>query len=288
MKRDTTPPALLLSTESLLGVSRTPRGRALDTLRRYEDPKTLAVAFSKAMKSGADGVLVSPSQVVRDALDELDERVPLYALLPNVPQYVRDSSDAGLVGAALKRVRRASPWALVRLGLTGLTHAPRVLRSDFAGMVPLLLELEGAALGPGDLQGVVLAAALTDLALAGGHRAFFEHLVRFMRGRFRARAGFETHNLGHLLTRLHEWGVEPDLVVGPVNPCGLLMKPSAAEVLAALAASSVAVVAKEVTAGGTVALPDGWRYARARGARGVAVDVADLEDVGAGLRALNV
>src|SRR5204862_6324392 len=115
--------SLLLSGESLLGVTRATRDRTLEIAARYQNPEALAVALARAATAGADGVLVSPSAAVRAALAELRDRVPVYALLPNVPEYVRDSSDVGLVGAALKRVKRASPATLFRLGLTGLSHA---------------------------------------------------------------------------------------------------------------------------------------------------------------------
>jgi len=279
-------PRLLLGGESLLGVSRAPRDRMLAITARYNDAETLAVTLSKALAAGAEGVLVSPSQPLRAALAELKQTVPIYALLPNVPEYVRDSSDLGLVGAALKRVRRASPVTLARLGFTCLTHALAVIKRDFRGMVPLLLELEAAALGARDLRAVVLAAPLTDLALAGRHRSFFEGYGRFVRSRFGAAAGFETHNLGHLLSRLREWGIIPDLIVGPINPRGLLMKPSPEELLAALRASKVPVLAKEVRAAGAVPLVEGARFALDHGAHGVVADLVDLEDLNVELRAL--
>ncbi|MGH7730153.1 MAG: hypothetical protein ACRENJ_02785 [Candidatus Eiseniibacteriota bacterium] len=286
MRRPFTAPRLLLGGESLLGVSRAPRDRMLAITARYNDAETLAVSLSKAMAAGAEGVLVSPSQPLRAALAELKQSLPIFALLPNVPEYVRDSSDLGLVGAALKRVRRASPLTLAHLGVTGLSHALAVMRSDFTGMVPLLMELEAAALGARDLRAVVLAAPLTDLALAGRHRAFFEHYGTFVRSRFGAAAGFETHNLGHLLGRLREWGITPDLIVGPINPRGLLMKPSPDELLAALRASKVPVLAKEVRAAGTVPLIEGARFALDHGAHGIVADLVDLEDLTAELRAL--
>lgn len=280
-----TAPRLLLGGESLLGVSRAPRDRMLEITARFSDAETLAVTISKALAAGAEGVLASPSQPLRAALAELKQPVPIFALLPNVPEYVRDSSDLGLVGAALKRVKRASPLTMTRLGFTGLTHALAVLKSDFSGMVPLLLELEAASMGAADLRAVVLAAPLTDLALAGRHRAFFAHYCRFVRGRFGA-AGFETHNLGHLLQRLREWELQPDLVVGPVNPRGLLMKPDQEALLAELRITRVPVLAKEVRAAGTVPLLTGGRFALDHGAHGVVADLVDLEDLTAELRAL--
>ncbi len=286
MRAPAVAPRLLLGTESLLGVTRAPRDRAIDITSRYADASTLAVTISKALNSGADGILAGPTPTLRKAVAHLKQPVPIYALLPNVPEYVRDSSDVGLVGAAIKRVKRASPPTLMRLGITGLTHAFAVLRSDFAGLVPLLLELEAASLGARELRGVVLAAPLTDLALAGRHKRFFQHYCRFVRGRFRAAAGFETHNLGHLLRALREWGVKPDFVIGPVNPRGLLMKPTAADVLAELRQTEIPVLAKELRAGCSVTLADGAAFARSQGVHGLVPDLVDIEEAGAELREL--
>jgi hypothetical protein len=162
-----------------------------------------------------------------------------------------------------------------------------VLRSDFAALVPLLLELESAWLEPREVRGVVLAAALTDLALAGRHRRFFEGTVKFVRRRFGGAAAFETHNLGHLLSALDEWGVRPDFVVGPVNPRGLMMKPTQAYVLEALRRSSIPVLAKELRAGGTVSLETGARYALDHGAKGLAPDLVDVDDLAAEFKGLS-
>ncbi len=139
----------------------------------------------------------------------------------------------------------------MRLGLTGMQHALGVVGGDFASMVPLLLELEAAGLGTSKLEGVVIAAAITDVALAGRNRRFFFHLTHFLRARYGAKAGFETHNLGHLLGYLREWNIAPDLVIGPMNPSGFMMKPTPSRALEEIAIAECPVLAKELTAGGT-------------------------------------
>jgi hypothetical protein len=92
------------------------------------------------------------------------------------------------------------------------------------------------------------------------------------------RAGFETMNLGHLLPRLASWDVEPDFVLGPMNPRGFCMKPSADAVLDAVRRSTVPVLASEVSARGTVPVGDAVAYARQSGAAGV---VLGLDEVAA-------
>lgn len=279
-------PRLLFSTETMLGVTRHPRPTTLGLMKRFEDPATLAQQFARAMDSGADGVLAAPSAVTRAALTAAGRPIPTWALLPNVPAYVRDSSEAGLVGAAMKRVKGAAPATLLRLGITGMQHALGVVGGDFASMVPLLLELESAALGASRLEGVVIAAPITDVALAGRNRRFFLHLTSFIRSRFDAKAGFETHNLGHLLAQLRLWGIRPDLVIGPVNPAGFMMKPTPSRTLEEISIAEFPVLAKELTAGGTLGLAASAEYALGRGASGLVVDLADVNGDAAALSGL--
>ena len=280
-------PALLLSTEALLGVTRHPRERTLEVKRRFQqDPKALEAVFRGALESGADGVLAAPTPEARAAVAALGAALPVFAHVPDVPSFVRDSTELGLPGTALKRLKGAPPATMVKLGLTGVSHALGVVKGDFIGMVPVMLELELASLAARDLRAVVLSATLTDMVLGGGHRFLFAHLVPFVRQRFGAMAAFETHNLGHLLRRLREWGVQPDFVIGPLNPLGFMMKPSPGELLAEQKATAVPVLAKEVTAGGTVGLEDGARFALAHGAQGVVADLMDVAGRDDALRAL--
>ena len=279
-------PRMLLSLETILGVSRHPRATAKAIQERFAEPAALAQQIALALDSGAEGVLAAPSALTRAALSAVGRPVPVWALLPNVPAYVRDSSEAGLVGAAVKRVKGASPGTLVRLGMTGMQHALGVVGGDFASMVPLLLELESAALGVPKLEGVLVAAPITDLALAGRNRRFFAHLTAFTRARFGAKAGFETHNLGHLLRSLREWGIAPDVVIGPMTPSGFMMKPTPSVTLRELSITEVPVLAKELTAGGTQALVAAAAWAREHGAQGRVVDLADVGGDARGLAVL--
>lgn len=281
-------PRLLLSGETLLGITRHPREHTLEVKRRYDNGAALAAALSVALERGVDGALLTPSATVREALGGLSRPVPTWALVPNVPQFARDSAELGLPGAALKRLRGAGPMTFARIGMTGASHALEVVKNDIAGMAPVLIELECASLGARDLEGVVVAATLTDLVLAARHRRFFGHVVDFVRKRFGTQAGFETHNLGTLLGALREWGVRPDLVVGPINRQGFMMKPDPARTLRELASAPFPVLAKELTAGGAVPLEAGAAYARSKGASGVVVDLADLDRDLAALSTLKV
>ncbi len=286
MKRTYQAPRLVLSAESLAGEMRAPRERLLEIGGRFQEPEALAVALSKALDAGAEGVLAAPSPALHAALAELDRTVPLFAVLPALRANEWLDLDPGVDALLARACKRAGPITRFRMGWTGFWRASAFRRGDFAARMPGVLEGEAAVLPRRGVAGVVLRAALTDLALAGGHRRFFEGYVKFVHARFRASAALETANLGTLLERLEEWGVAPDFVVGPVNPPGLRMKPTPQHTLLQMARCDVPVVAKDLRAGGLVTLEEGARFALANGAHGLAPDLADVDDVSAELRKL--
>ncbi|MDX2170496.1 MAG: hypothetical protein SF182_25715 [Deltaproteobacteria bacterium] len=201
----------------------------------------------------------------------------MVAILPDMPQLLRDAAESGLPRAAVARLLPGGPGAWWRLARTGARHVRALAAQDFRGLVPVLLELERASLRGVDLRGVALAAPLTDLLLAAGHREALWQIVAHLR-RAGLRAGLQTLNLGHLLERLARWQLTPDFVIGPLNPRGFRMKPTPDAVRAALRTSRVPLLASEITAGGTVALAEAIAAVRADGAGGVVIAVNELAD----------
>jgi len=279
-KRSYEPPRLLLAAASLREAARVPRDRMLEIAGRYREPESLAVTLSKALDAGAEGVLATPSAALDAALAELDRTVPIFAVLPDLPHTGRNDLDPGRVDP-LGGPGRGNGG--MRTAWTRFSRAWPLMRRDFGALVRLRVEAEAGRIPRRALAGVVVAAGVTDLALAGDHRRFFEQLVRFVHGRFRARAGFETLNLGLLLTRLREWEVRPDFIIGPVNPRGVMMKPSLAATLEEMGRSQIAVVATQLRATGLNTLEEGARFALEHGALGLAPDLAEMDDVGAEL-----
>ncbi len=286
MRRTFAAPRLVLSARALDGVTRAPHERLLEIGERFREPESLAVTLTKAMDAGAEGVLAAPSPLLGAALGELERVIPLYAVLPVLKPQDEEALEPGVEPLIARARREARTGTGLRMSWTGLLRLAAFKRGDFAARMPVMLEGEAGALPDRGVTGIVLASRLTDLALAGGHRAFFESYARFVRSRFRAAAGLETGHAGLLLARLREWGAVPDFVVAPVNPHGLGMKPSPAETLAELARGGVAVVATDLRAGGRCSLEEGARFALERGARGLAPDLADMDDVAGEMKAL--
>lgn len=286
MTRTCAAPRLLLSARSLDGVTRAPRERLHEIQERFREPESLAVTLVKAVDAGASGVLSSPSPALRTALAELQRVVPVYAVLPALSPQDYRMLEPGVEPLIARARRDAGFAARLRMSATGLRRLSWLRRGDFAARVPVLLEAGARRLPRRGVAGIVIAAPLTDAALAGDHRRFFESLPRFVRARFRAAAGFETRNPGQLLLRLREWGVQPDFVVGPVNPRGLGMKPRPEETLAELSrgGGGTPFLACELRAGGLCSLEEGARYALEHGVHGLAPDLAEMDEVAVELR----
>jgi hypothetical protein len=278
-------PTLLLATHAVAGLARLSRRRMLEIDARYAEPESLAVAFSKALDAGAQGVLATPSPEIDAALDELKRAVPLYALLPAMSDEDPAPRESGIEEMLERAWRRASAWTRFVLGPGAAFTAGAGERRDLARRLPLLLDLDLARLAGRAVRGVVVASPVTDLALAAGNRAMFECAIRHLQRRG-LHAAFETRNLGYLLERLRVWQVRPDFVVGPVNPRGVGMKPSPDELLAELARTQVPVLASEVRARGLSPLAEGAAHALRHGARGLVVDVSEVGDPASELRGL--
>jgi hypothetical protein len=284
MKRPFSPPRLVISARSLGGATRAPRERILELSARYDDPRSLAVAISKALAGGAEGVVAAPSAGVRAALAELEEVVPFFAAMATTFDHDRLPAEPAITGWPARASLPIGAWARLRRAVTGLTHL--AARDSLAARVARSLEAEAPSLPRRGLRAVILSSHVTDLALAAGHHAFFRRTLGFMRSRFGVAAALETCNLGVLLARLEEWGITPDFVLGPFNPLGLQMKPTPAETIDQVRRSKSPILATELRAGGLCPLEEAATWALAHGAQGLAPDLSDVEDAGAELKVL--
>lgn len=277
-------PRLLLGASSLELPAYATRDRALEVVARFREPESLAVTLIKALDAGAEGVYGPPSATVRAALRELRRNVPLVVRLPLTPPEDDVHENHPLDVAPDAGVGRAMTAA--RAGLAGLALLPAALAGDLSARVVARCERELTGIRSRAPIGVAFAAGVTDLALAADNARSLERLVRWGRARFGGLAGFETRNLGTLLARLHEWGIEPDFVIGAVNPRGFGMRPDPAHVLAALKRPGIPVLANELRAGGTVSLGEAARFAIEQGAWGLCPELIELDDVAGEIRAL--
>ena len=275
-------PKLLLGVSSLDQPVRTTRDRQLEVASRFKEPESLAVALVKAVGVGADALVVPPTNDVRQALAELHKDLPLIVRTPHTPV----SDDLRWEPAlALEPSEDGATWSTSRASSAAMNLLPLSLAAGLASRALPRIERECGTFSAKSLRGIMVPAAVADLALAANQARFFERIIKVARAKFGV-VGFETRNLGHLLARLGPWGVTPDFVMGAVNPRGVGMMPDADRVLSEMRASSVKVIACELRAGGIVTLEEGVSFARQHGAWGVCAELVDLDDVPKELKSL--
>jgi hypothetical protein len=193
------------------------------------------------------------------------------ALVPNMVAYSQDAAEQGLMGAAIARLRRSGPRTMARVGVIGATEARGVLRMDLAVLTKILIELDLHGLRRLRPGRVVLAASITDVALAAGNRSFFESYCRHARKRLRAEPWLETWNAGHLLRSIREWDVGVAGILTPLNPRGYMMRPDLETCLDEIHRAKVGIWARDVTAGGSLGFAEGFAFAESMGAQAVVV-----------------
>jgi len=194
-------------------------------------------------------------------------------VVPDMRGYLRDASEFGVVGAALRRFRRLGFLDQARIGWHQLGRAPRVLRRDFATGVLVMVEMELLRARRYGAATAVLTASVTDLALALDHAPLLGEFVRLVERAYGLRAGLATYNYGTLVERLRAWGIRPSLIVAPFNPRGYLMHPSPAACERAVGTSDIPVLATEIEVDGLVGLAEALAYLRGLGVRRAATDL---------------
>ena len=231
----------------------------------------------RGLKAGAAAVMGVYRPELIAALRKLRREFDfdVYPVVPDAPTYVRDLADLGLIGAALKRLRRLAPGGWVKLASYGVKNVFGVLASDFGTMLGVTVQMELPAFAPFRPPVVFLHHQMTDLLLACRNTAGYRAFAALAR-QAGAEPGLETRNFGHLLPLLRQAGADVTCVAAPFNPLGYRMRPSASACEALLADRTVRVLAEDPSAQRSVDTEKARAYVQARCLEAVVVhdDVA--------------
>jgi hypothetical protein len=230
---------------------------------------------SNGEQAGAD--LSAPEALLMSApppswvVGRWDPMPPVATLVPNMTAYSHEASEQGLAGAALGKLKRAGPRTIARVGTIGMADPLAALRMELGVLVKVLLELDLHDFRRYRPQRLVLAGALTDLALAADNGPFFRSFCRHVQKKLHVEPWLETWNAGHLLRRIREWGIPVAGVVTPLNPRGYMMRPTLETCLDEMRSTNVAIWARDITADGAVGFDEGVAFAESLGVKAVVI-----------------
>lgn len=193
-------------------------------------------------------------------------------VVPNMRAYLRDASDAGVVGAARHRFFRLGPRDQLRIALRHVGRARKVLARDFTTGMLMLVEMELARFRPFRPRRVLLTASVTDLALALDRMALLRDFVGLAERSYGVEAGLATCNYGMLESRLDGCDIRPSWVAAPFNPRGYLMNPSRGACEAVVRRARAPVVATHVEVDGLVERASAMQYVATLGIHAAVID----------------
>jgi hypothetical protein len=279
---------LLLNTEPILGIRHTQRSRGHADWQAFQDDTTVVQALQTALDLGVDTIL----SVSDDRITRLLERLPrrrftVLAVVPNLYDEARLLNEQGPASVVAARFRGVGAWP--RLAWMGETLAvvPRLVRRDPLALLHHLFALDLLRFHRVPLSGVVLAAPITDTALAAGGVELLERFVTWVRTRYRVTPILATRNFGWLVRTLRSRATMQPTLLAPFNSQGLMMHPDQAACEVELAGYVGSVLADERLGDGLVEPAEAFRYLSTRGGQfeGAVVGVRPARELAALLTA---
>lgn len=254
---------IVLGHNNFFGVNHLSRQHGADREAMFEDVTAIVKMMETAAALDVTAMMMSThpratavANVVRNNR-ELKDKWSFYPLLPYITKYVKQANEKGMVNIVLDQLKQAG-WTqtigiLARGGLGALTK-------DYRKILTTMIELELTPFNGLKLNTVFLHDVLTDLAVALDIPEVLELHTTEIKKRFGARGGFATKNLPLLVERFKKYGFESPLVLAQINKIGFGMNPSREACEAALASSSLEVMAMGTLASGYLRPVEAYEY----------------------------
>jgi len=250
---------LLVGDNPFHGISHLSQERARvrgDVITHAEYAAKLVIT---SLKNGANGFMFSVSDITLSILRIIretgeNEHLRLYALLPYAYEYVRLTTQIGVLGLAKKFAKQIAVSGNVRaiaMSLKGVIKTdPMALLKAY--IIYEISRIKSSAGKQANLESVLLHEIITDMALALNLDWLFKSYVDFIL-ELGIKPGFETRNFAYLVDRFEDWGIgfREIVIATPFNKVGFQMTPSRMECEQALANLSESnIIAMSILAAG--------------------------------------
>jgi hypothetical protein len=249
---------LLVGDNPFQGVSHFSQEKARQRDARVTDPGWAADIIRVSIESGASGFMFSVSENTLNILGKLSgayDRLKYYAIVPAAADYVRFSSQVGMVGLA----RYVTKQTFASGNIAAITHgAWGLLSSDVVSLMKAYTSYElsriNRALKGEKLYSLMFHELITEMAVAMNMDWLLVSFVRYLKD-IGIKPGFETRNFISLVNKLKKLEIDTDdiVITAPFNTLGFQMNPSRQECEMALAVlSGVEIIAMSVLGSGKV------------------------------------
>ncbi len=187
--------------------------------------------------------------------------IETFALVPDLQQFVRDTSNYGTTGAAVNRIMGMSLLNKIKLAKVAMMHPAAALGFRFELLMNLVLMAEASHFHKPKV--IVLHHQITDLALSFELPGLFRIFQEIVSGEFGAEAGLSTMNFVRLSEVLDRNQIKFPWIMAPFNPKGYQMHPSAEACHTLLKNSPAKIIASNPCLFGTLPTPETEAYLKA-------------------------
>jgi hypothetical protein len=276
---------LLVGDNPFQGVSHVSQERATSREKNLSDPGHAARLVLTAVENGADGFMFTVNKTTLSILKTMSDQqatrqLQLYALVPDVNEFVRTIAFAGGITGLAKNLARdmllSKNWRSVLSGIKGglIGDPASLLRSYLFYENSRIRRVSGSK---ARLVSLMLHETLCDMTLALNMEWLFREHVNFA-AKMHIKPGFETRNLPYLVKKMEQWGLNTKdmAIAAPFNAAGFQMCPSPQEMENTLKRIPDAqVIGFSVLAGGYLNLLQAVTYTKTHsGLGGVAIGVS--------------
>jgi hypothetical protein len=261
---------LLIGDNPFNGVSHLSQQRAIARGNDIRNPEYAYKIVCRAFDNGADGFMFSVSDTTLSILRLVGKEkkyhdLKLYAIVPNVSEFVRLATTAGGIPGLAKIMGKE----IIRSGnLISVFHGIKgAIANDPPSLLKAYLLFEesrtrNAAGKIGSISSIFIHELLTDLALSLNLKWVFLTHIELMRSRG-IKPGFHTHNLPYLVNKFQEWHIDCRKLAFTTqyNAIGFWMSPSREESEAVLAKIPESeIIAYGILASGYLKVPEAVNY----------------------------
>jgi hypothetical protein len=246
------------------------------------DPEERAVAASSLLgEVGGMLWMYRAAEFDRARAFSYQRGISLVPIVPNILQYAREATGSSALSAFLRRLRRLPLGDVALMAVGNLGVGTRAAQQDFTVGVSLLIEAELRHCIRSAGPAVCLSSHVVDLAVALDNRELIQRALALIRERCRRKVIVATANLGSVVSRFLEWGVDIQTLafLAPANPLGHRMNPDQSACELVCRSGRTEVIATHVTAGGAVDMRQGLQYCQDLSLDAIAVPWAQRGDV---------
>ena len=252
---------LILGHNQFIGISHISNERSKEREKRFSDIKNIYNVVETASELGYKNMMMETHPRMVDFFNYYNKNktfdMDFYLQVPYVVGYVKKMNEKGLMGLISELMGQTGVLGAGSLFLKG---AANFIKKDYMSLAMSVLNLEVSPFVEVNIKALLLHNVFTDLLLSlGMSEAFFEY-ERYVKDELNLIPGFGTLNFSMLKNNFEEWGINPSLVMTPVNHQGYDMNPSKEDVEKNIYEYNGELIAMNVLGGGAFSVKDSKSY----------------------------